>query len=173
MRRKRPERDRGNHGDSRRLIELGRIAGSYGLRGWVKVAAEPGALAAQRTWWVDGRELGVEEAKAHSGNVLAKLEGIETREQARGLIGRTVSVRRADLPEPAAGIYYWSDLLGLEVVNEQGLVLGAVEEMFSNGAHDVMAVTGEREHLIPWVPAVVTKVDLAARVIRVKWGADW
>lgn len=152
---------------------MGRIAGSYGVRGWVKVAAEPGALAAQRTWWVGGRKLAVEEAKSHSGNLLAKLEGIETREQARDLTGKPVSVRRADLPVPDAGIYYWSDLLGLEVVNEQGFVLGAVKEMFSNGVQDVMAVTGERKRLIPWVPAVVTKVDLAARVIRVEWGADW
>ena len=152
---------------------MGRIAGAYGVRGWVKVAAEPAALAAQRTWWVGGRALAVEETKDHSGNLLAKLEGIGTREQARDLTGQPVSVRRADLPEPAAGIYYWSDLLGLEVVNEQGLVLGAVKEMFSNGAQDVMAVTGTRRRLIPWVPAVVTEVDLAARVIRVEWGADW
>lgn len=152
---------------------MGRIAGAYGVRGWVKVAAEPAALAAQRTWRVDGRELAVEETKAHSGNLLAKLEGIGTREEARALTGKTVSVRRADLPEPAAGIYYWSDLLGLEVVNERGVVLGAVQEMFSNGVQDVMAVTGKRRLLIPWVPAVVTEVDFAARVIRVAWGADW
>ena len=152
---------------------MGRIAGAYGVHGWVKVAAEPAALAAQRTWWVGGSELAVEETKGHSGNLLAKLEGIGTREQARDLAGQPVSVRRADLPEPAAGIYYWSDLLGLEVVNGQGLVLGAVKEMFSNGAQDVMAVTGTRTRLIPWVPAVVTEVDLAARVIRVEWGADW
>lgn len=152
---------------------MGRVAGSYGVRGWVKVAAEPDALAAQRTWWVGGRALAVEEAKSHSGNLLAKLEGIESREQARALTGKTVSVRRADLPEPAAGIYYWCDLLGLEVVNEQSLVLGVVKEMFSNGVHDVMAVAGERKRLIPWVPAVVADVDLAARVIRVKWETDW
>ncbi len=58
-----------------RLIEMGRVAGAYGVRGWVKVACEPERLAAQRTWRVGGVEYAVEKTKAHSGNLLAKLAG--------------------------------------------------------------------------------------------------
>lgn len=153
---------------------MGRVAGSYGVRGWVKVAGEADALAAQRTWWVGGVERAVEETKPHSGALLAKLAGIDTREQALGLKGKTVSVPREALAEPQQGTYYWADLVGLEVVNAQGLVLGVVKGMFSNGAHDVMELSGERRgRLLPFVPAVVKRVDLEGGRIDVDWGAEW
>jgi 16S rRNA processing protein RimM len=59
------------------------------------------------------------------------------------------------------------------VVNEQGERLGTVKQWIANGAQDVMEVAGERTRLIPWVPAIVKAVDLAARRVLVEWGADW
>jgi 16S rRNA processing protein RimM len=82
-------------------------------------------------------------------------------------------VRREALPEPEAGHYYLADLVGLEVVNEQGVVLGVVKRWLFNGAQDVMEVAGERTQLIPWIASVVRDVDLPKRQIHVEWGADW
>jgi 16S rRNA processing protein RimM len=82
-------------------------------------------------------------------------------------------VERAALPEAEAGHYYLADLVGLEVVNEQGEVLGDVAGWISNGAQDVMEVKGDRQRLIPWVPAIVKQVDLEARRIVVEWKGDW
>ena len=158
------------------LIELGRVAGSYGVRGWVKVAPQKGvaeALVAAKQWWL-GEELHrVDEAKVHSATVVAKLAGIETREQALALKGRKIAVARAALPDADDGRYYLADLVGLEVVNEQGLKLGVVRQWFTNGPQDVMELAGDRVRLVPWVPAVVKKVDLEAKRIEVEWGADW
>ena len=110
----------------------------------------------------------------HSSWLLAKLDGIETREQAQALKGTAICVPRAALPEPAEGIYYWADLVGLEVVNAQGLVLGVVKGMISSGAQDVMELAGAQgTRLLPWVGAVVKRVDLEAGRIEVEWGADW
>ena len=90
------------------------------------------------------------------------------------LKGKTVAVPRAALPAPEAGQYYWADLVGLEVVNSQGSVLGVVQGLFSNGAHDVMELAGEKStRLVPFLPAVVKLVDLEARRIEVEWGAEW
>lgn len=158
------------------MIEYGRVAGSYGVRGWLRVAVdEPEVLAAQPAWWLAGVEYPVRETKVHSGTLLAKLAGIENPEQVRALKGTPVSIAR---PEAGAGRYYWSDLVGLEVVNEQGVVLGVVKEMSSNGVHDVMEVgvmeaAGERTRLLPFVPAYVKNVDLQNRRIEVEWEADW
>jgi 16S rRNA processing protein RimM len=152
---------------------MGRVAGSYGVRGWLKVEAPPRALAACRRWWIGGTEYPVEEAKAHSGTLLAKLAGLESREAALKLKGSTVYVRREALPEPEAGHYYLADLVGLEVVNERGEALGVVKRWVFNGAQDVMEVAGERTRLIPWIGTVVRDVDLGKRQIRVEWGADW
>jgi 16S rRNA processing protein RimM len=153
------------------LIEFGRIAGSYGVRGWLRVAVdEPEVLAAQSIWWLGGVEYAVRETKLHSGTLLAKLAGIENPEQAKALKGRPVVIPR---PEAGEGRYFWTDLVGLEVVNGQGVVLGVVKAMSSNGAHDVMEVAGDRSRLLPFVPAYVMKVDLQARRIEVDWQADW
>ena len=153
------------------LIEFGRVAGSYGVRGWLRVAVDdPEVLAAQPAWWLAGVEYAVRETKFHSGTLLAKLAGIENPEQAQPFKGKPVSIPR---PDPGEGRFYWSDLVGLEVVNEQGIVLGVVKSMSHNGAHAVMEVAGERTRLLPWVAAYIRKVDAEKRRIEVEWGADW
>jgi 16S rRNA processing protein RimM len=155
---------------------MGRVAGAYGVRGWVKVAPGGGALETLATateWWIGGRAWPVSEAKPHGATVVAKLAGLESREEAQRLRGEEVCVRREALPPPGEGHYYLDDLVGLEVVNEQGERLGAVKRLFSNGAQDVMEVVGDRTHLMPWVPAVVKAVDLPGGRITVEWGADW
>jgi 16S rRNA processing protein RimM len=152
---------------------MGRVAGSYGVRGWIRVERPQAALADCSRWWIGGNEYPVEETKPHSGTLLAKLGGLGSREAALELKGLEVSVRREDLPAPEQGKYYLADLVGLQVVNEQGAVLGVVEKFFSNGPQDVMEVVGERRRLLPWVPAVVKEVDLQKRRIEVEWGADW
>jgi len=155
------------------LLELGRVAGSYGVRGWIKVDRPEQALARCGRWWIGDTEYAVEEVKPHSGTLLARLAGIDNREAARKLRGATVAVARGALPEPGTGHYYLADLLGLEVVNEKGEALGVVRKFFTNGAQEVMEVVGERERLLPWVPAVVKNVDLEKKRIEVEWGADW
>jgi 16S rRNA processing protein RimM len=152
---------------------MGRVAGSYGVRGWIKVEAPQEALGLCRTWSIGGAEYPVEQVKAHSGTLLAKLAGLESREAALKLKGATVYVRREAMPEPEAGHYYLADLVGLEVVNEQGVVLGVVKRWMFNGAQDVMEVGGDKTRLIPWMASVVRDVDLEKKQIHIEWGADW
>lgn len=152
---------------------MGRIAGPYGVRGWVKVAAPAEGLAACRTWWIGAVPWRVEETRPHGATLLARLQGLENREAVRGLRGSTVAVERAELPEPEEGIYYHADLIGAEVVNAEGVRLGTVKALAWNGAHEVMELAGSRARLLPWVPAVVSRVDLARRRIEVAWGVEW
>ena len=152
---------------------MGRVAGSYGVRGWIRIERPEEALAQCGRWWIGGREYRVAETKWHSGALLAKLEGVETREAALELKGTAVAVQRDAMPDPAEGTYYLADLVGLEVVNEQGAVLGRVQKFFSSGSQDVMEVVGDKTRLLPWVAAVVKDVDLAGGRVRVEWEADW
>ena len=152
---------------------MGRVAGSYGVRGWIKVERPEAGLAECGEWWIGGEPHAVQETKPHSGSLLAKLADVGSREAALKLRGVAVSVSRAALPAPEAGHYYLADLIGLEVVNEQGEKLGVVKRFITNGAQDVMELAGDRERLLPWVPTVVKNVDLQKRRIEVEWGADW
>jgi 16S rRNA processing protein RimM len=154
---------------------MGRVAGSYGVRGWVKVAPGGGAaegLAAATEWWIGEKPYRVV-AKVHGSTVVAQLNGVATREEALKLKGSRVSLKREALADPGEGHYYHADLMGLEVVNGRGEVLGTVKRLFTNGAQDVMELSGAKERLLPWVPAVVKKVDLSKRQIEVEWEADW
>jgi 16S rRNA processing protein RimM len=160
---------------------MGRVAAPYGVKGWIKVApftAAPDALTRFGRWWIGGRdgwqEVEIIAAARHGSSVIAQVAGCGDREQAAQLRGSEVAVSRAALPATAPDEYYWSDLVGLEVVTEERESLGRVTGLFSNGAHDVMRVgAGKRERLVPFVPAVVRKVDLPAGRIEVAWGPDW
>ena len=155
---------------------MGRVAGSYGVRGWLKVAPEGGAaegLAAATEWFIGGTPHKVV-ARLHGATVIAQVQGIANREEALKLKGLPVAVRREALADPGEGHYYHADLLGLEVVNGQGESLGTVKRMFSNGAQDVIEVQGGgRTRLLPWVAAIVQEVDLEKRRVIVAWGSDW
>ena len=152
---------------------MGRVAGSYGVRGWIRVERAEEALPDCSKWWIGGSEYAVAQTRWHSGTLLAKLDGVESREAALMLKGSEVAVPREALPQTEEGRFYLADLVGLEVVNEKGVLLGLVEKFFSNGRQDVMGVVGERARLLPWVPTVVKRVDLLKRRIEVEWEADW
>ena len=155
---------------------MGRVAGSYGVRGWMKVVPGGGVLetlAGLNEWWIGGRAYQVAEAKVHSATVVAKLDGIESREEALKLKGSEVAVRREALPQADEGHYYLADLVGLQVRSVSGEALGEVKRFFTNGAQDVMEVAGDRTRLIPWVSAIVKGVDLERGEIAVEWSAEW
>ncbi|HKO88377.1 MAG TPA: ribosome maturation factor RimM [Burkholderiales bacterium] len=159
------------------FVVLGRVTGPYGVKGWIKIqpyTEDVERLCEYKAWWVGGQQKAVMEAAVHSASVIAQVAGVESREAAAALKGAEIAVPREALPEVSEDEFYWADLIGLEVVNEQEEVLGKVAGHMSNGAHDVMRVMdGETERLLPFVDAVIRKVDMAARRIRVDWGADW
>ena len=174
-------------------VEVGAIVDAYGLKGWVKVAAHAGAAQggdaltnAKRWWLVKGREIkaaAVLAAKVHGDSIVAQFASVDDRDQALALRGWRVHVRRGDFPTLEADEFYWVDLIGLEVVNEAGVALGAVADLIDNGAHSVLRIeypsqgkdgqptTGER--LIPFVGVYVKTVDQAAKRIVVDWEADY
>ncbi len=77
------------------------------------------------------------------------------------------------LPEPDDDEYYWSDLIGVRVQNQQQQDFGEIVDVFATGANDVIVVKGERERLIPFIDQVVLSVDIAAKAMLVEWDAEF
>jgi len=161
---------------------MGRIVAPYGLKGWVRIepyGADPDSLSAFPRVWVgrngDWSELNVAESVLqHGASLVARFEGCVERDAALALKGSELAVERSALPQNAKDEFYWVDLVGLKVVNAKDEELGAVVELFENGAHPVMRVVeGETERLLPFIEQVVRQVDLAERRIRVEWELDW
>ena len=166
---------------------MGRILAPHGVRGWIKVrplSAAPEALLGHVTWWVRParapvwREIPIKAARMHSGTLLAELAGVATREDALVLRGGDIGVPRAALPPVKRGEIYWADLVGLDVVNGEGVTLGKVRGVVEHGAHPLLQVARPEaaaapERLIPYVPAIVVGIDLEAHRIDVNWGEDY
>ena len=159
---------------------MGRVVGAFGVNGWVKVKAfteTAGTLGTFPKWLLHSREgwreVDVEGFEVHSKGPVAKLAGVHDRDAADALRGTEVAVTRESLGEPDEGTVYWMDLVGLEVVDEQGARLGEVEGLFETGATSVLVVKGAKERLIPFVPDYVKAVDREARRITVDWKPDY
>lgn len=166
------------------MIVLGRIVAAYGIKGWVRVRPfgdDPQAWCDMPQWWLgcapDGTEWtpGVPTAVRFQGHdLVAKLAGIDDRNAAERLDGLYVAAPREALPATAEQEYYWADLVGLDVVNEQDEALGRIDSLLETGANAVLVVKdGEEQRLLPFVAQVVKSVDVEARQVRVAWGKDW
>jgi 16S rRNA processing protein RimM len=173
-------------------VEVGRILDAWGVKGWFKVlphSADPQALFSSKRWFLQPSEKGppafsgtvllrIREAKDHSDSVVARIDGIEDRATAELLKGSRIFVPRSSFPTAGDDEYYWVDLLGLDVVNREGVHLGKVRDLMSTGPQTVLVVAYEQdgkaqERMVPFVSAYVDGVDLAARRITVDWQPDY
>jgi 16S rRNA processing protein RimM len=158
---------------------MGRIVGSFGVQGWMKVKAfteSADGLGDYESWIVrtqEGwREMELEGFEVHSKGPVAKLAGCNDPEAADAMRGCDVAVTREELGDAGEGSMFWVDLVGLDVVDSSGRSLGKVEGLFETGDTSVLVVQGERETMIPFVPDYVKSVDRDAKRITVDWKAD-
>lgn len=168
-------------GPARRLICLGRIAGLWGLDGWLRIHSYTRQRAEVLDYgsWLIGpperaRRVSVEDSRQPGrGGLVVKLWDVNDRESALGLVGSLIQVTPEQLPALENGEFYWHQLEGLVVETLEGTPLGVVDHLFETGANDVLVVVGDRQRLLPYMPQVVRDVDLESGVMRVDWDADF
>jgi 16S rRNA processing protein RimM len=170
-------------------IEVGRIADAWGIKGWFKVlphSAEPEALFSSKRWLLQppgaagsqAFKLAIREAKEHSDVIVASSEDVPDRNAAEALRGARVFVPRSSFPTAGDDEYYWVDLIGLAVVNREGVALGRVRELLASGPQTTLVLDATEdgkpvERMVPFVSAFVDQVDLAGRLITVDWQPDY
>ncbi len=160
---------------------LGRIGAPYGVRGWVHVhsyTTPNEQILDYEEWWLQHgtvRKQGHSiEARRHGKGVVARFEGVESRERADELKGWEIAVERAALEVLPEGEYYWADLIGCEVFNLSGTSLGRVVELMATGANDVLVTRrAGGESLIPFVSPWVIEVRIDEKRISVDWELDF
>jgi len=165
--------------DPSALIQLGFVGAPFGVRGWIKLRSHtdpPERLLEHRSLvlgqgsvWQSYRI----EASGRSGGALTvKLAGVDNRDQAQALRGAQVCVPRSELPRRDDRDFYRADLIGCEVANLEGIVLGHVQHFIETPAQVLMVVRGVQEFWIPAVPQHIRRVDLRERRLVVDWSAD-
>lgn len=173
-------------------LVLGKIGKVHGIKGWVRVISfteEPDGILDYPTLRAEpqgdaGRSavsmLEIDDYRQQPKGLIVHFKGIDTPEEARLYNGALLSVERDALPQLEQEEFYWYQLEGLSVVNQQQERFGVVKGLLETGANDVLVVApdaesiDERERLIPYLRNdVVKQIDLDAQVIRVEWGADF
>jgi len=149
------------------FLIVGEVVGVHGIKGTLKVysfAESPDIFASGGIVQIQTRQgelqrLTVNWAKPHKNILLVSLKEIRHREKAELLIGSSLVIPKADLPELAAGEFYWHELLGLSVYDEKRGYLGTITSIIQTGSNDVYVVEdAESEVLVPALASVVTDI---------------
>jgi 16S rRNA processing protein RimM len=182
-------------------IEVGRVLDAWGVKGWLKIlphSTQAEALFSAKSWFLQAPDakfrpgfnaftgtvsVAVDEAKTHSDSVIAKIIGLDDRNAAEDLRGCRIFLPRSAFPKASKDEYYWVDLIGLNVVNREGIALGCVRDLMATGPNSVLCVgyqatqddgsSKAEERMIPFVSAYVDAVDLDGKLITVDWQPDY
>lgn len=149
---------------------VGAIAGAFGVQGEVRLKSfctDPEAIADYGPLWTeDGtRSFAVRLTRPVAGGLGARLSGVTTKEQADALKGVQLYADRDRLPSLPDDEFYHADLIGLEVRDTGGALIGRVQAVHNHGAGDILEVIGPGRKtalLLPFTLAIVPTVDLAA-----------
>lgn len=152
---------------------IGKITGVHGVRGEVRLRTFEGIEDFPwKSVLIMGdppRPIAVEKARPHKKGFLLVLEGVSTRDDAERLVGSTLAVTRDQLPEAEPGEYYLADLMGMEVVTEDGRTLGSITGVITTAGNDVLEVRGPSEEvLIPAIEDVVLEVNTSEGKVVVR-----
>jgi 16S rRNA processing protein RimM len=161
-------------------IIIGSFGKTFGVWGWIKVNSftnptrnildfKPWLIQKNNSW----EEVYFEDSHERPDNIIVKLPNCNSPEEARNFTNIKIAVWRKQLPKLQTSEYYWTDLIGLKVINSEEIDLGIVQELMATGANDVLVVIGDRKRLIPYISNVILKVDLAKKIIRVDWDQDF
>jgi len=162
-------------------LKLGKISGVFGVKGWLKIYANTDKkedILSYKPWYVERNKVRqpvkIKAGKPHGKTIIVLFEGIDDRNEAERWVGCDIYMSSDQLPTLKKNEYYWSDLIGLNVVSLNGDDYGTIDHMLETGANDVIVVKGERERLIPFVlEQVVKSVDLNDGKMLVDWDADF
>ena len=169
---------------SEATVMLGRIVGVHGVRGMVKIHSECRPredIFRYRHFFAtparggEALTLTLSNGRVQGLGLVATFAEIRDRDQAMALRDYTLSVARSALPALPPGEFYWADLMGMPVVNRDGVVLGKVHSLFETGANDVLVVkNGAQEILIPFaLGSYILDIDMATPRMTVDWDPAW
>lgn len=164
-----------------RRVEVGRLGAAHGVRGWLRVQSytdPPQRLFDWPRWLLQpergaSHEVAVLEVRQQGNGWIARIEGVNERDAASRLTGQRILVEREQLPPAEGREHYRDDLVGFEVRNLEGALLGAVDHFVDTPGNAVIVIKGEREHWVPVTQQHLLSIDKDARALVVDWPEDF
>ena len=158
--------------DQNELVAVGKIIGTHGIKGLLKVFSYSGninSLQSAETTLLRGKdgtlcEYTIKIVSAHAGGFILGLDSFSDINQVLPLTGSELCLKRSQLPVPEEDEYYWRDLIGIAVHTDQGVELGTLVDIFETGSSDIYVVRGSsKEYLIPAIADVITHIDIPGK----------
>ena len=156
------------------FLEAGKIVTTHGIRGEVKIMPytdSPDLLAEFDRLFMgkEHREVRIERSRVFKNTVIAKIEGVDTPEEAEKLRSKVLYMHRDDL-KLDEDTYFIQDLIGLEVRDaDTDEVYGKIADVMQTGANDVYVIKGnDREYLVPAIADVVVSTDVDGGVMTIR-----
>lgn len=168
--------------ETNQLIEIGKIVGLYGVKGWVKIFSHsrPRETIFKYKYFYTSPDstniLNLSQGKTQGKGLVACFKEINSRDQAVALLNTPLYINKSQLPPLPNNQFYWHDLLGLQVINRNQLILGKVIDIFETGSNDVLVIQTDqkKELLIPYVIGqYIDKIDLTNKIMTVDWLLEW
>jgi len=161
-------------------VIIGKIGSPHGLGGWVSIYSYTDPIENLFSYLPWALEKSNKPFAAHlvdyklqGQKLIGRFEGCTDRDQAQHYTNAYIVIDRKQLPKTKKNQYYWSDLVGLDVSNQDGISLGKVESLMETGANDVLIIKGHKVHALPFIDDVILSVDLKANTMRVNWDPDF
>lgn len=164
------------------IVIIGRIGAPFGVKGWVKVQSftqpsdnifnyHPWLIRANKQW----QTISIAAKQIQHKQAVIQFENCHDREQAQRYTNCDIGISRTLLPTLPKDEFYWQDLVGLQVINQDNRNLGTVTQLMETGANDVLIVKSDSEEIaIPLLfDEVVIDVDLTNKILRVQWDPDF
>ena len=169
--------------DAPNIQIVAKIKGAHGLKGFVRVRSymdPPVNLKNYNAVYIS-KEEGLSwgsplkfDLRSNNRDFLGVLEGVTNREEALSLTGALLGVDRKAFGALEEGEFYWSDLLGSVVKNQEGFQFGILKRFIETGSNDVMEIEGKEANLlIPFSSKYLKCIDAEKRVISVDWEKEW
>ena len=155
------------------MIKVGTIINTHALKGECKlylVTDDPEHRFSKGRvlYFQDGKSITVKKYREQKGFGYCYFEGVDSIEQAELLKGKDLFIKKEDLPELDDDSFYYHELMGCTVFNENEEELGVVTDILETGANIVLRVSkDEKSFLLPFVDAFVNDVDVEKKIMRI------
>ncbi len=160
-------------------VIIGRFGSVHGVQGDIRVFlyTDPPEMALECLPWQveikgEWQPLKLAHTKWHGDQLVVRINNINDRDLAKQYTNLNICINRSQLPCLKEGEYYWVDLIGLRVIDQNGIELGIIEHFEPTGSNDVFVVKGSKEYCLPYLDDVVKAVDLKAGTMKVIWEED-
>lgn len=177
--RKKPLSNSSSQTANKRLL-VGKINGLFGTQGWVKIFSHTHPrenILCYQPWHVKiggiWQTLEIVSGRKQGKTLVAQIKNINSPEQVQVFLGLQVFIEKSQLPMLKKDQYYWQDLIGLKVINQQNVVLGTVANLVDTGSNTVLVIAGKQQYLVPYTDEFLIKVDISQQQILVDWDENF